>query len=262
MTRYLLTTALAALFATAAVAQTDSEESDADSTETEQAEDQSSDTSGGEDTGTESEESEEGGEGDAADDETASDSDAGSEATAESSDGQDDGSDSAEEASSDSDDTGSDEEADTSVEDPSASDDDSADDASDETEATEGEEAAAGSDDTSTPEIVTEGFTIEGATVTLPRIVAEEDGYVVIHTVLDGQPVAPASVGNAPVPAGVNEDVEVTIDYDFVPGEDYVAMLHAETNDNDTYDFGEGSTDVDTPVTVDGEVVVSGFVAP
>lgn len=30
-------------------------------------------------------------------------------------------------------------------------------------------------------------------------------------------------------------------------GTDYVAMIHYETNDNDTYDFAEGMTDVDTP---------------
>ena len=30
---------------------------------------------------------------------------------------------------------------------------------------------------------------------------------------------------------------------------------------NDTYDFGEGNTDVDTPVTRDGEVVASVFEA-
>jgi len=30
-------------------------------------------------------------------------------------------------------------------------------------------------------------------------------------------------------------------------GTEYVAMIHYETNDNDTYDFAEGMTDVDTP---------------
>lgn len=64
-----------------------------------------------------------------------------------------------------------------------------------------------------TPEIMTEGVMIDGETVTNPRIVAEQDGYVAIHTMLDGQPVAPDSIGHAAVMAGVNENVEVTIDY-------------------------------------------------
>jgi hypothetical protein len=72
---------------------------------------------------------------------------------------------------------------------------------------------------------------------------------------LDGAPIVPAAIGHVPVMAGDNASVAVTIDYDFVPGETYFAMLHAETNGNDTYDFGEGMTDVDTPVMSDGKVV-------
>lgn len=257
MTRILLTTAAAALFASTAMAQSESDASDADSNETEQTDDHATDTSDSDDRSTDPED------GDASDEEFASNDSADDEDAAETSNGQEATDDSEEEASSEPDsdgNAGSDDETDATSENTSAAEGNSADEASDEADTTD--EAAADSDDASTPEIITEGLSIEGATATLPRIVAEEDGYVVIHTVLDGQPIAPASIGNAPVTAGNNENVEVTIDYDFVPGEDYVAMLHAETNNNDTYDFGEGSTDVDTPVAVDEEVVASPFVAP
>ena len=40
-----------------------------------------------------------------------------------------------------------------------------------------------------------------------------------------------------------------------------MAMLHDKTKGNDTYDFGEGSTDVDTPTMVDGKPVVTPFTA-
>jgi hypothetical protein len=51
----------------------------------------------------------------------------------------------------------------------------------------------------------------------------------------------------------------VTIAMPFVRGESYVAMLHEETNDNDTYDFGEANTDVDTPVMNDDRPITSAF---
>lgn len=45
--------------------------------------------------------------------------------------------------------------------------------------------------DAAKPQVVTEGITIDGDSVTIPRVVAEQDGYVVIHAMPDGQPVVP-----------------------------------------------------------------------
>lgn len=59
--------------------------------------------------------------------------------------------------------------------------------------------------------------------------------------------------------AGASENVEVTINYPFVEGESYVAMLHAETNGNDTCDFGPGTTEQDNPTVTNGQAVVSTF---
>jgi len=110
-------------------------------------------------------------------------------------------------------------------------------------------------DGTMMPMIDAADVSIDGATATFANVVAETDGYLVIHTILDGAPIVPASIGHAPVMAGDNADLAVTIAYDFVAGETYFAMLHEETNGNDTYDFGEGMTDVDTPVMSGGKVV-------
>ncbi|SHI81707.1 DUF7282 domain-containing protein [Wenxinia saemankumensis] len=112
---------------------------------------------------------------------------------------------------------------------------------------------------TMAPGITVAGGTISGSTLTVPSVVAEQDGYLVIHAVLDGEPVVPASIGHTPVMAGQNTDVEVTIDYPFVAGENYVAMLHVEDNGNSTYDFGEGMTEVDVPVTSNGAPVTATF---
>jgi hypothetical protein len=110
-------------------------------------------------------------------------------------------------------------------------------------------------DGTMTPMIDVAGIRIDGATATFANVMAKSDGYLVIHTVLGGAPVVPASIGHVAVKAGDNVNLAVTIGYDFVAGETYFAMLHEETNGNATYDFGAGMTDVDTPVMNDGKVV-------
>lgn len=92
-----------------------------------------------------------------------------------------------------------------------------------------------------------EGATIEGNSVVFPAVKIDKDGYVVIHAVENGEPIIPASVGHTAVPAGDSENVSVEIEGGAMEGTDYVAMIHYETNDNDTYDFAEGMTDVDTP---------------
>ncbi|HEV7291863.1 MAG TPA: hypothetical protein VGN79_06040 [Devosia sp.] len=92
-----------------------------------------------------------------------------------------------------------------------------------------------------------DGATIEDGAFVFPAVKIDQDGYVVIHAVEDGQPVLPTSIGHTAVPAGDSEDVRVEVEGGAMEGTEYVAMIHYETNDNDTYDFGEGNTDVDTP---------------
>jgi len=98
--------------------------------------------------------------------------------------------------------------------------------------------------------------------VTFPRITTREDGYIVLHAVADGAPVVPDSMGHAMVMAGENTDVMVTIPQALPAGTELVAMLHAETNGNGVYDFGEGMTDVDGPIMVNGAPVTATFVVP
>lgn len=91
------------------------------------------------------------------------------------------------------------------------------------------------------------GATIEGDALVFPSVLIDQDGYVVIHAVEDGVPVLPESIGHTAVSAGTTENVSVPVEGGAMEGTDYVAMIHYETNDNGTYDFGEGMTDVDTP---------------
>ena len=109
------------------------------------------------------------------------------------------------------------------------------------------------------PLIAVAGAVFDGSSVTFPSVMAAQDGYLVLHeTDASGAPVVPASIGHAAVDAGENTNVVVTTDMDLAPGT-YVAMLHVEDNGNDSYDFGEGMTDVDVPAMADGAPVTASF---
>lgn len=95
--------------------------------------------------------------------------------------------------------------------------------------------------------IESEGIATDGNKVMVPSVLIDEPGFVVLHAVVDGNPIIPASIGHAYVEAGTTSDVTVEADYPLVDGEDFIAMLHYDTNGNGAYEFGEGMTDVDTP---------------
>lgn len=94
-------------------------------------------------------------------------------------------------------------------------------------------------------DITTEGARVDGGSVVFPRVLIDMPGYVVVHAAVDGAPVLPGSIGHVAVPAG--ESMEVSVPVTGLAAGDYIAMIHYETNGNETYDFGEGMTDVDTP---------------
>ena len=86
-----------------------------------------------------------------------------------------------------------------------------------------------------------------GAKVTFKAVKIDKPGFLVIHATKDGNPVIPQSVGHTWVKPGVTEGVAVTLATAPKDGETFIAMLHEDTNNNGKYEFGVGSTDVDTP---------------
>ncbi len=107
--------------------------------------------------------------------------------------------------------------------------------------------------------ITTKGLTASANAVTIPDVKASQDGYVVIHAVVDGKVQAPQSIGHAMVKTGDNKDVVVTLDEPLQGGMSYVAMLHKETNGDGAYNFGPGTTETDTPVMAGGKAVTKKF---
>ena len=115
----------------------------------------------------------------------------------------------------------------------------------------------------STPSVTVNDQAVEDGSVSVESVVAEQDGFIVIHRAdVSGEaPLAPSSIGHASVSMGENSDVTVTLDESVSEGDTLFAMLHVDSNGNGVYEFGPGSTEVDTPVTVDSEVVVQPFTA-
>lgn len=90
--------------------------------------------------------------------------------------------------------------------------------------------------------------------VTVPEVVTAQDGWIVIHIAEEG---APGTVlGYAPVQAGTNSRVIVTLDRPVENGTELFAMLHVDAGEMGTYEF----PGPDAPVVVDGETVMTPFV--
>lgn len=71
--------------------------------------------------------------------------------------------------------------------------------------------------------------------VTIASVHLENDGFVVIHEDDNGAPGA--VIGHHQAQAGDNADIVVTLDRNVENGETLYAMLHDDSNSNDTYDF-------------------------
>lgn len=92
--------------------------------------------------------------------------------------------------------------------------------------------------------------------VVVNSVTAASDGWVVIHAIEDGKPVAPASIGHTYVKAGTTEDVYVPLTEE-VEGGKVIAMLHVDDGEAGVYEFGPESTENDKPVVADGGPLVS-----
>ncbi|MGZ9811850.1 DUF7282 domain-containing protein [Pseudoroseicyclus sp. H15] len=112
-----------------------------------------------------------------------------------------------------------------------------------------------------TPMIMVSGATAGGMTVTVPEVMIDQPGFLVVHDMVDGSPVVPASIGHTYLEAGMNTDVAVQIDETFSSDNQYMLMLHYDTDGDGVYSFGEGMTDVDTPV-MEGDAPVTAVFQP
>jgi len=91
-------------------------------------------------------------------------------------------------------------------------------------------------------------------TLTVKLVTAPEDGFLVVHTMVDGRPGE--AIGHAQVKKGENSGVPVILDTTPKSGDELTLMLHADTGTPGKYEFGmDGSTE-DAPAMADGKVVM------
>jgi hypothetical protein len=79
--------------------------------------------------------------------------------------------------------------------------------------------------------------------VTIARVVAQQDGYIVIHSGGDGTP----AIGQAPITAGINENVVVVVDPAQVTTR-MTAMIHIDGGEIGKYEF----PGPDAPANIEG----------
>ena len=98
------------------------------------------------------------------------------------------------------------------------------------------------------------GAKIDGNMVTGIDVRVVNPGYLVLHDNAAGAP--PNNLGFAAIGSGTTNNVTIQANAPLDPANGISVMLHDETNGNSTYDFGPGSTDVDTPVALGTGVVM------
>ncbi len=96
------------------------------------------------------------------------------------------------------------------------------------------------------PEVNASNAKIEGNTIMNISASIDRPGFLVIHN--NGAGAPPASLGHIALQPGTTGNLNIKADGPLDPDSGITLMLHYDTNHNNTYDFGPGSTDVDTPV--------------
>jgi len=98
---------------------------------------------------------------------------------------------------------------------------------------------------------------VSAGTVTASKIVAAENGWLVVHKTADGMKPGPV-VGYSPLKAGDNTDVTAILMEQVAKGDKLMLMLHAEAGGTKTggFEYTLGAAD-DGPVKVDGKLVMA-----
>lgn len=98
---------------------------------------------------------------------------------------------------------------------------------------------------------------VSGGSVTASKIVAAEDGWLVVHRTGDDMKPGPV-VGHAAVKAGENMNITAPLDESVASGDKLMLMLHGETGGMKAgeFEYTLGAKE-DGPVKVDGKLVMT-----
>ena len=97
--------------------------------------------------------------------------------------------------------------------------------------------------------------TTSGKTIQIPDVVLKDSkGYVAIHADANGSPGPVIGVSDQ-LPSGETQDVHIKLTKRLTSSADVWPMVHLETNNNSTYDFGNDPTQDGPAKTSSGGVV-------
>ena len=102
---------------------------------------------------------------------------------------------------------------------------------------------------------------VSGGSVTASKVIAPEDGWLVIHRTGDDMKPGPV-VGHAMLKEGENTDVTATLDEAVASGDKLMLMVHGETGGMKAgeFEYTLGATE-DGPIRVDGNLVMTTITA-
>ena len=106
-----------------------------------------------------------------------------------------------------------------------------------------------------------ESQTVEDGQVTIDMAWMPEAGFVALHAVQDGKLSADA-IGYAPLAQGDNEGIAIKLGDDVSEATTVVAMLHRDTGQVGTYEFGMQAMDRDQPELISGRPIAAKGVLP
>ena len=101
---------------------------------------------------------------------------------------------------------------------------------------------------------------VQGKEVTIEKVVIPVDGWIVIHPSDAKGHFIEKDIGHAPVRAGSNSNISVTLTEAVKDGAKLHAMLHEDTGAKGTYEFGKVAK-ADGPVMKDGKPITEDFEA-
>jgi len=80
-------------------------------------------------------------------------------------------------------------------------------------------------------------FRTNSTTITFPEVLIEENGWIVLHPVIDGRPNGDMVSGFAYVSEGLNKNVALQMDHPADAGRKFIVMLHSDVDEDRIFDF-------------------------
>lgn len=107
------------------------------------------------------------------------------------------------------------------------------------------------------PKVVGQNQDVSKGTVSAEKIVADVNGWMVVHRVKENGKPGPV-VGHSPLKAGINNDVTAVLTEKVEKGTKLMLMIHAEAGGTKTgiFEYSLGAKE-DAPIKVDGKLVMA-----